>query len=37
MERRQLGYFVAVAEEANFTRTATRVHMRRSGVSAQIR
>lgn len=37
MELRQLEYFVAVAEEANFTRAATRVHISQSGVSAQIR
>ncbi len=37
MEIRQLEYFVAVAEEANFTRAAERVHISQSGVSAQIR
>lgn len=37
MELRQLEYFVAVAEEANFTRAAERVHISQSGVSAQIR
>ena len=37
MEMRQLEYFVAVAEEANFTRAAERVHISQSGVSAQIR
>ena len=37
MELRQLGYFVAVAEDANFTRAAQRVHVSQSGVSAQIR
>ncbi|MHB8497832.1 MAG: LysR family transcriptional regulator [Acidimicrobiales bacterium] len=37
MELRQLEYFVAVAEEANFTRAATRVHISQSGISAQIR
>jgi DNA-binding transcriptional LysR family regulator len=37
MEFRQLEYFVAVAEETNFTRAAERVHISQSGVSAQIR
>lgn len=37
MELRQLEYFVAVAEEASFTRAARRVHISQSGVSAQIR
>ncbi|MHB1525725.1 MAG: LysR family transcriptional regulator [Candidatus Dormibacteria bacterium] len=37
MELRQLEYFVAVAEEKNFTRAAERVHISQSGVSAQIR
>src|ERR1700760_2406850 len=37
MELRQLEYFVAVAEEANFTRAAARVRISQSGVSAQIR
>ncbi|CAO5164192.1 putative LysR family transcriptional regulator [Frankia sp. AiPs1] len=37
MEMRQLEYFLAVAEEANFTRAAGRVHISQSGVSAQIR
>ena len=37
MELRQLEYFVAVAEEANFTRAAQRVHISQSGVSAQVR
>ena len=37
MELRQLEYFIAVAEEANFTRAAARVHISQSGVSAQIR
>src|SRR5450756_1862364 len=37
MEMRQLEYFIAVAEEANFTRAAQRVHISQSGVSAQVR
>jgi DNA-binding transcriptional LysR family regulator len=37
MELRQLEYFVAVAEDANFTRAAQRVHVSQSGVSAQVR
>ena len=37
MDLRQLEYFVAVAEDANFTRAAQRVHVSQSGVSAQIR
>lgn len=37
MELRQLEYFIAVAEEANFTRAAQRVHISQSGVSAQLR
>ncbi len=37
MELRQLEYFVAVVEEANFTRAAERVHISQSGVSAQLR
>ena len=37
MELRQLEYFVAVAEEANFTRAAERVRISQSGVSAQVR
>jgi DNA-binding transcriptional LysR family regulator len=37
MELRQLEYFVAVAEEASFTRAADRVHISQSGVSAQLR
>jgi DNA-binding transcriptional LysR family regulator len=37
MELRQLEYFIAVAEDANFTRAAERVHVSQSGVSAQIR
>lgn len=37
MELRQLEYFVAVAEERNFTRAAERTHVAQPGVSAQIR
>ncbi|MFC7446776.1 LysR family transcriptional regulator [Rhodococcus daqingensis] len=37
MDLRQLEYFVAVAEEGNFTRAAERVHISQSGISAQIR
>ncbi len=37
MELRQLEYFVAVAEEASFTKAAMRVHVAQPGVSAQIR
>jgi len=37
MDLRQLEYFVAVAEEASFTRAAARVHVSQPGVSAQIR
>jgi DNA-binding transcriptional LysR family regulator len=37
MELRQLEYFVAVAEEASFTRAAARAHVAQPGVSAQIR
>jgi DNA-binding transcriptional LysR family regulator len=37
MEIHQLQYFVAVAEEASFTRAAARVHVAQPGVSAQVR
>jgi DNA-binding transcriptional LysR family regulator len=37
MEIRQLEYFVAVAEEANFTRAAERVRITQPGISAQVR
>jgi DNA-binding transcriptional LysR family regulator len=37
MELRQLEAFVAVAEERNFTRAATRLHVVQSGLSATIR
>lgn len=37
MELRQLEYFVAVVEEANFTRAAERVRVSQSGISAQVR
>jgi DNA-binding transcriptional LysR family regulator len=37
MELRQLEYFVAVAEEANFTRAARRAHVSQPGISAQVR
>ena len=37
MELRQLEYFVAVAEEANFTRAAERIRVAQPAVSAQIR
>lgn len=37
MELRQLEYFVAVAEEASFTRAAGRVHVGQSAVSVAIR
>lgn len=37
MELRQLAYFVAVAEERNFTRAAEKARVAQPGVSAQIR
>jgi len=37
MELHQLEYFVAVAEEASFTRAAERVHVAQPGVSAQVK
>ncbi|MEU3687664.1 LysR family transcriptional regulator [Streptomyces narbonensis] len=37
MELRQLQYFLAVVEEAGFTRAAARLHLAQPGVSAQIR
>ncbi len=37
MELRQLAYFVAVVEEASFTRAAERMHVAQSGVSQQVR
>ncbi|GAA1974802.1 LysR family transcriptional regulator [Amycolatopsis minnesotensis] len=37
MELRQLEYFVTVAEEANFTRAAEKLHVAQPGISAQIR
>ncbi|MDL5206211.1 LysR family transcriptional regulator [Streptomyces sp. ALI-76-A] len=37
MEIRQLKYFLAVAQEGNFTRAAELVHISQPGISAQIR
>lgn len=37
MELRHLEYFVAVAEELNFTRAAERLHVVQSGVSATVK
>jgi DNA-binding transcriptional LysR family regulator len=37
MELRQLEAFVAVAEERNFTRAATRLYVTQSGLSATVR
>lgn len=37
MELRHAEYFIAVAEEANFTKAAARLHVAQPGVSAQVR
>src|SRR4030081_153595 len=37
MELHQLEYFIAVVEEANFTRAAAKLQVAQPGVSAQIR
>jgi DNA-binding transcriptional LysR family regulator len=37
MELRQLEYFVTVADEAGFTRAATKLHVAQPGVSAQVK
>jgi DNA-binding transcriptional LysR family regulator len=37
MELHRLAYFVAVAEEGNFTRAAERLHVAQPGVSAQVK
>jgi DNA-binding transcriptional LysR family regulator len=37
MELRQLGYFVAVAEEGSFTRAGQRMHVAQPGISQQVR